>query len=157
MLSIVRTDNKNYDFINLVRSLDLDLLSRYGKQQAAYQPYNKIDQINHVVVAFLEDRAVGCGCFKPFEERSAELKRMYVSPGHRGIGIASQVLHELEQWALATGYERMVLETGKGQPEAIRLYEKNGYTSIPNFAQYAGMKDSICMEKMLQYHLHPDQ
>ncbi|MBL0152570.1 MAG: GNAT family N-acetyltransferase [Chitinophagaceae bacterium] len=150
MVTIRRTDNGDNDFIQLVEWLDRDLLARYGKAQETYQPFNSIDQIREVVIACLNDVPVGCGCFKPWEERTTELKRMYVKPGHRSLGIASKVLSELERWSAELGYERMILETGKGQPEAIRLYEKNGYTLIPNFGQYEGMKDSICMEKRLR-------
>ena len=43
----------------------------------------------------------------------------------------------------------MILETGFKQPEAIRLYTKNNYNVIPNYGQYAGMVNSVCMEKVL--------
>ncbi|WP_407524361.1 GNAT family N-acetyltransferase [Lacibacter sp. MH-610] len=56
---------------------------------------------------------------------------------------------QLEQWAKEEGYSAAVLETGKKQPEAIRLYEKCGYSRIPNYGQYAGVENSVCMKKEL--------
>ena len=79
-----------------------------------------------------------------------EIKRMYTSPGSRGTGIATKILTELEVWATELSYERCVLETGKRQPEAIRLYTKSGYQQIPNYGQYVGIENSICFEKELK-------
>ena len=78
-----------------------------------------------------------------------EIKRMYVPENKRGNGIASAILKELEQWALALSYKKCLLETGKKQPEAIELYKKNGYKIIPNFGQYANIENSVCFEKIL--------
>lgn len=52
--------------------------------------------------------------------------------------------------AAELSYKRCILETGKKQPEAIRLYEKNGYKIIPNYGQYAGVQNSICFEKIIK-------
>ena len=74
---------------------------------------------------------------------------MYVLTTQRGKGIASQLLQTLETWAKELGNTRCVLETGIRQPEAIALYEKNGYRRIPNYGQYKGIKNSVCFEKLL--------
>jgi putative acetyltransferase len=60
------------------------------------------------------------------------------------------VLSELESWAAELGYPKCVLETGKRQPEAIALYEKQGYQRIPNYGQYIGVENSVCFEKVLK-------
>ena len=75
---------------------------------------------------------------------------MFVLPEYRGRGIASAVLSELEAWARELGYTRCILETGKKQPEAIRLYQKSGYTIIPNYGPYEQVENSVCMEKALR-------
>ena len=74
---------------------------------------------------------------------------MYTLPSMRGKGIASKILKELETWAAELSYKKCVLETGKKQPEAIQLYQNNGYHSIPNYGQYAGIDNSVCFEKEL--------
>jgi GNAT superfamily N-acetyltransferase len=109
-----------------------------------------VDKIGHVVVAYLEGKPVGCGAFKEYSNDAVEIKRMYVLPEMRGRGIASQVLAELESWAAELHYNNCVLETGKKQPEAIRLYQKSSYNIIPNYGQYEGIENSVCMKKSIQ-------
>jgi GNAT superfamily N-acetyltransferase len=74
---------------------------------------------------------------------------MYVHPDSRKQGIAAQILNELENWATEIGFSACVLETGKKQPEAIALYQKAGYQIIPNYGQYIGVDNSVCMLKQL--------
>jgi GNAT superfamily N-acetyltransferase len=64
-------------------------------------------------------------------------------------GIASHLLQELEAWATTLGYSYAILETGVKQPEAIRLYEKNGYAFIDKYGPYVEMESSVCMKKVL--------
>jgi len=149
MLQIKRTDSSDPGFTSLVRLLDADLAIRDGEEHAFYDQFNKVDSIRHVVVAYVEGAPVGCGAFKPFDKNTVEIKRMFVQPELRGQGVAGAVLTALEAWAGELGYVRCVLETGKKQPEAIRLYEKSGYGAIPNFGQYAGVENSVCMEKRI--------
>ena len=150
MLHLTRTTSENPDFRDLVQLLDKDLRTRDGDEHAFYAQFNKIDKINHVVVAYQNDEPVGCGAFKEFNQELVEIKRMFVLPAHRGQGVAQAVLGELEQWAQELHYVGYVLETGKKQPEAIRLYQKSHYTLIPNYGQYAGIDNSVCMQKELR-------
>ena len=150
MIRIVRTNSANEDFVQLVRLLDADLAERDGEEHPFYAQFNKIDTIKHVVVAYEDVSPAGCGAIKEFAPDTMEIKRMYTSPASRGKGIASEVLRELERWASELSYKKCILETGKKQPEAIRLYQKNGYTVIPNYGQYAGIENSLCFEKHLK-------
>lgn len=149
MERIIRTNNENADFIALVKALDLHLKILDGDDHAFYAQFNKMAALKYAVVIYLDDVPVGCGALKPFEEDSMEVKRMYVLPEYRNQGLATKVLLELEQWARELSYPKCVLETGKRQPDAIRLYEKNGYRRIPNFGQYAQDENSVCFEKAL--------
>lgn len=149
MITIKRTNSDNTDFQNLVCELDKDLAIRDGEDHSFYAQFNKIDAIKYVVVAYENETAVGCGAIKSFDENSMEVKRMFVPFESRGKGIASFVLKELETWAKELGKEKCVLETGYKQPEAIKLYEKNGYAKIPNYGQYIGIDSSICFGKGL--------
>lgn len=150
MIRIVRTDSGNEDFIALVRRLDAELAERDGSEHSFYNQFNKIDKIKHAIVLYEDDRPIACGAIKEFEPGSMEVKRMYTLPEHRGKGIAANVLSELEKWSAELGYVKCVLETGKRQPEAIRLYEKSGYTSIPNYGQYVGIENSVCFQRILK-------
>jgi putative acetyltransferase len=149
-IKILRTDSSHPDFVALVRQLDADLAIRDGEDHAFYAQFNKIDLIKHALVAYNEDQLpVACGAIKAFAEDAMEVKRMWVEPAFRGKGIASQILNELETWAIELGYKRCVLETGKKQVEAMQLYPKNGYQLIPNYGQYIGIENSVCFEKWL--------
>jgi GNAT superfamily N-acetyltransferase len=150
MIKVTRTDSDDQDFIQLVKLLDADLAERDGDDHPFYAQYNKIAKIKYVVVVYADSRSVGCGAIKEYDPDSMEVKRMYTLPESRGRGIASRVLAELESWAAELSYKRCILETGKKQPEAIRLYEKNGYTLIPNYGQYAEIENSVCFEKKLK-------
>lgn len=149
MYKIKRTDSDDSDFQKLVVELDKDLAIRDGEDHAFFAQFNKIAAIKNVVVAYEDDDAVGCGAIKEYEENVMEVKRMFVPLEKRGKGIASIVLGELENWAKELGYQKCILETGKKQPEAIRLYQKNNYTPIKNYDQYANVESSVCFEKLL--------
>lgn len=142
-----RTQSGNADFRSLVARLDSELAARDGEDHAFYNQFNGVEALGRVVVLYDGALAAGCGALKPFEEDAVEIKRMYTLPSHRGRGVASRVLKLLEAWAREDGFSRVVLETGKRQPEAIALYEKHGYVRIPNYPPYAGVANSVCFEK----------
>lgn len=146
-IKLLRIDSDNADFRELVGLLDADLAIRDGAEHSFYAQFNKVDKIRHVVVAYEDERAIGCGAFKEFEAGAAEIKRMYVRETERGRGVAGKILTELETWAKELGFSVCVLETGLKQPEAVALYRKSGYEIIPNYGQYAGVENSVCMKK----------
>jgi len=149
MVNLLRTTSSNPDFAFLVKLLDEDLLSRYGSEQAEYDKHNKIENNPTVVIAYLDREPVGCACLKTIDVFTAELKRMYVRPEHRGKSIGIGILNELEDWASELSFSRIILETAQKQPEAINLYKKAGFEVIPNYPPYDKMEKSICMEKQL--------
>jgi putative acetyltransferase len=129
--------------------LDADLKVRDGEQHDFYNQFNAITHIRNAIVAYQDRVPVGCGAFREFSDDAVEIKRMYVKPEYRGRGVAKAVLGKLEQWAAESGFKTCVLETGKNQPEAIRLYEKSGYKRIPNYGQDEKIENSVCMEKYI--------
>ncbi len=149
MITFLRTDSSNTDFINLVKQLDEYLAITDGNEHSFYAQFNKISMLKHVIIAFENEIPIGCGAFKPFEDNKVEIKRMFVKEEVRGKKIASQILVELENWAVALGYNNFVLETGIRQTAAVALYHKTGYHQIPNYGQYKGIANSICFEKIV--------
>ncbi len=80
------------------------------------------------------DRVAVCGGgLKRLPDGACEIKRMYVVPAARGRGVARELLHALEDAARGLGYAIARLDTGPRQPQARRLYEREGYVPIPNF------------------------
>lgn len=146
---LIQTVATHPDFVSLVALLDSDLAERDGEEHSFYHQFNSTDSLKHCMLIYDKEVPVGCGAVKVFESNTMEVKRMYVPPAMRGKGIASILLRGLEIWAKELNYNRCVLETGIRQPEAIALYEKNGYTRIPNYGQYQGIPNSVCFEKNL--------
>lgn len=85
----------------------------------------------------------------PAGDGSAELKRVFVTEGARGRGLAGDLLAAAEGTARDAGVRVIRLETGPRSVAAIALYEKHGYRHIPLFGQYVGSASSVCMEKVL--------
>lgn len=150
MINCIRTNSKNEDFRRLVSELDADLSMRDGEEHSFYARFNKIDQIKYAIVAYDNEKPVACGAIKAYDHDTMEIKRMFVIPGRRGQGIASNILQLLELWAIELNCSKCLLETGKKQPEAMGLYRKNGYTIIPNYGQYENIDNSVCFEKVLK-------
>lgn len=149
-MDLLRSDSTHADFRALVALLDADLALRDGEEHAFYHQYNGIQGLDRAVVLYEESVPVGCGALKVFSRDALEIKRMYTHPDFRGRGVAGKVLQELEQWGAQDGFGRLVLETGKRNPEAVALYQKYGYTRIPNFGPYKGVANSLCFEKHLK-------
>ena len=150
-MKLNRTNSDDPDFRRLVIDLDKYLAEFDGDQHSYYAQFNGIADIPNVVVAYQDDEAVGCGAFKRYDDATVEIKRMYVAPNQRGKRVGVQILSELERWASELGFGSTILETGQRQVAAIALYGKSGYEVIPNYDQYAGVDNSICMKKELTH------
>ena len=102
------------------------------------------------VIAYLDNRAVGCGAVRRLDDSTAELKRMYVEPSVRGRGIGRSLVDALEHEARRLGVIKIVLETGTRLAPAIQMYEAMGYARIPLFGEYLSSPDtSLCFGKSL--------
>lgn len=150
MIKLVRTNSDNPDFIFLVKHLDAYLKITDGDEHDFYNQFNSIDDLKHVVIAYLDNQPSGCGAFKEFNPNSVEVKRMFTTSETRGSGIATKILNELEDWAIELNYASCILETGIRQTEAVQFYKKNLYTITPNYGQYVGVENSLCFEKILK-------
>lgn len=135
----------------LVRELLADLEVRYGGPDPfAPPPLDLAPPRGAFVVAYLDGHPVACGGIRPHTASgAAELKRMYTRPDARRRGVGRALLARLERDARDLGYDRIVLETGTKQPEAIALYEHFGYTRCEPFGQYKDSSSSRCYEKAL--------
>jgi polar amino acid transport system permease protein len=96
-----------------------------------------------------DDRLVAGGAFKPYDDDTVELKRIWTAPEHRGRGLAALVVAELEAEARRRGFRRVYLTTGPRQPEAVRLYRRAGYTPLYDTARPAEEVGIHPFEKLL--------
>jgi GNAT superfamily N-acetyltransferase len=149
ILKVVKTTSENPDFLSLIKTFDAYLWERYPELKTNYWGNNVIELNRNVIVIYLDEKPVACGCFKKYDKTTIEIKRMFVSPDARGLGLAQRILQELELWAKELGYSVSILETLYKQQEAISLYQKVGYTIVDNYEPYVGLKNSICMRKQI--------
>jgi GNAT superfamily N-acetyltransferase len=99
------------------------------------------------LVAFLDGNPVGCGALRKLDDRTAEVRRMYVLRQARRCGFARGILVRLEEEACRFGYETLLLETGNRQHPAMALYESYGFTRIPPFGPYVNDPIVVCYSK----------
>ena len=86
----------------------------------------------YLVLAKLHERTVGCGAIK-FHAEFAEIKRMWVAPSTRGLGVGRRLLARLEELSQVSGFSLVRLDTNKTLIEARRLYERARYREIPPY------------------------
>lgn len=145
-MKLVRTTSDNPDFQKLIALFDEYLADIDGEERDFFAFHNN-KYLEHALVCYENEVAVGCGGFKEFDATTAEIKRMFVHPDLRGKGIASLILSGIESWAKEFGFTSFILETSPKLTNAIALYKKTGYQLIPNYGQYIGVENSICMKK----------
>jgi GNAT superfamily N-acetyltransferase len=142
----------------LVEEVQGEYVARYGsRDETPIDPTYFEAPDGAFFVGYLEAGPVATGAWRRRTDvlvdgssLTAEVKRMYVVPGARGLGLARAMLAHLEDTARAAGAEAMVLETGLRQPEAIALYESSGYLPIAGFGFYKDVPLSRCMARSLR-------
>jgi predicted acetyltransferase/ribosomal protein S18 acetylase RimI-like enzyme len=137
------------DFAALTRQLDEELADRNGAWQAQYDAYNRLEGIHDVVLAFEGGTAVGCASLKRFGDGVYEVKRVFVAPTHRRLGIARHLMARLEDEARRQGIGELILETADTLIGAQTLYVSLGYRRIPSYGQYRDKAHSVCFGKTL--------
>lgn len=150
MTTIIYSNGNNPDFVDLCKQLDNYFNEVNGvEKQEGYNQYNTLSDIADVWIAYEDNAPVGCAAFKQYEDKVAEVKRVFVKPEYRGKGISKELMKAVEGKALEKEYKSLILETGKNFKAAIGLYQSMGYTVIENFGQYKNMPNSVCMQKLL--------
>jgi putative acetyltransferase len=101
--------------------------------------------------AWSGDALAGCGALKHLDQSHAEIKSMRADPAWRGKGVGKAILLHLLVEAMARGYSRVSLETGRPEPflPARRLYAAHGFVECPPFADYVADGFSLCMTRTL--------
>jgi GNAT superfamily N-acetyltransferase len=88
-----------------------------------------------ICIAFVNDKPVAVAGIKRFSDRECEVKRMYVQPESRGLGIGKLLLTECIQIAKRLNYETIKLDTADFMESAIKLYTNNGFVEIPAYRE----------------------
>ncbi|HEV3228222.1 MAG TPA: GNAT family N-acetyltransferase [Solirubrobacteraceae bacterium] len=127
--------------------LEAELRRRYGEDSEPGTPPTAADTPVFLIVRDRSGRALGCGALRTLGPQTVEIKRMYVRLADRRRGVARALLEALEERAGRLGARWIVLETGPRQPEAIRLYARQGYRPIPCAGVLAGSRRSMCFAR----------
>ena len=109
-----------------------------------------MDKIQEAIVVYEENRVIGGGAIRRYDDETIELKRVFVHTEYQGQGIGSRLVSLLMEWAVELGYKKMVLETGELLAESCAVYKKLGFQVIPNYGPYEDMPESLCMAKDLK-------
>ncbi|MEO0617674.1 MAG: GNAT family N-acetyltransferase [Pseudomonadota bacterium] len=139
----------------LIEALDQLQRDLYPAESNHFVPIDVLASESTIfLVARHKGAAIGCGAGLRVTARDGaadygEIKRMFVAPAGRGVGLGARILEALETALLAEGIAIARLETGIHQPDAIRLYEKCGYRTRGPFGAYAEDPLSVFMEKTL--------
>ena len=157
-LEVRRLPITHPDAALLVEEVQQEYVARYGgRDETPIDPAYFEEPMGAFFVGYLDGVPVVTGAWRRRTDvvvggssLTAEVKRMYVAPGGRHLGLARAMLAHLEDTAREAGAEVMVLETGIRQPEAIALYESSGYTPVPGFGFYRDSPISRCFARPLQ-------
>ena len=151
-LRIIEDDLSGAQIAALLR-LHLDEMHQWSPPESVHAM--PIERLRARDVTFYSawDGAVlaGCGALKQIDTSHGELKSMRAHPDYRGTGVGRAILDHLLAEARVRGYSRVSLETGRPEPflAARRLYEANGFSQCPPFADYVADDFSICMTRTL--------
>ena len=151
-LKIERASLDSTEALALIEALNRELSERYPEEGATHfrlDPDEVAPGRGGFLIAYVDGAPVGCGALRRLEKREAEIKRMYVIASCRNQGIARALLEALEQLAQSLKAKRLVLETGVRQPEALAVYRRAGFVTIPPFGEYVDSPLSVCMAKDL--------
>jgi len=134
----------------LIAELESELAPLYPSESRHGYSVEKLLAENVAFFLIREDgKPAGCGGVKLVGTEYGELKRMYVRPQFRGLGLARLILDHLAEYTQRHGIRILRLETGIHQQAAIRLYERMGFEQIPPFGEYREDPRSRFYEKYI--------
>lgn len=149
---------------DLVARVQQEYVDRYGgPDDAAVDPAEFVPPAGLFLVAEVGGQPAGCGAWRRHTEEGAggdgavaEVKRVYVVPALRRMGLAQVLVRALEDSAREAGYRSVVLNSGDRQPEALALYEAMGYRPVPGYGIYAAEPGAVFLGRDLSGDLSGD-
>ncbi len=135
-------------FQEYARSIGIDLSFQGFDEELASLPGKYSPPRGTLIVARNEGTACGCVALRPIDERTCEMKRLFVRPGNRGLGIGEELVRRVIEAAEARGYEAMRLDTLQTMQSAVALYQKFGFRDIEPYI-YNPIPGARFMEKRL--------
>jgi GNAT superfamily N-acetyltransferase len=134
---------------DLINELQAHLATLYPPaSQHGFSIQRLVDEQVAFFLLRCDGQPAACGGVKLYAAY-AEIKRVYVRPSYRGLGLSKLIMQRLQDHAAENGIKTLRLETGIYQPEALSLYERMGYQKIEPFGEYHYDPLSLCYEKII--------
>ena len=117
-------------FVEYSESTGVDLCFQGFAQELASLPGKYARPSGRLLLAYEDDRAIGCGALRPIDRGVCEMKRLYVRPGSRGTGAGGALMQSLIRSAKKIGYQTLRLDTLPSMGTAIAIYRSHGFKEI---------------------------
>jgi len=149
-ICISAADPRQADIRRIIAESDAMMQALYPAESNHLVDADELAAAGAVVLVSRRDgEALGSIAYRLIAPGHAEMKRLFVLREARGMGLGRRLLDALEDAARARGIDRISLETGVKQGEAIGLYRASGYQDCPPFAAYQHDPLSLFMTKRL--------
>lgn len=148
MLTIKRIDEMTAEEISLLKDVlrdygrfmyeDLGLIAgkdSFAQEIDAFPGSKYVAPGGTFFLALYSNKPAGCIGLRKFDDTSCEMKRMFVRPGYRGLGIGMKLCNIFLETAKQFGYRKVLLDTNKEMPEAVHIYYKLGFVTIPAYCE----------------------
>jgi GNAT superfamily N-acetyltransferase len=152
VIRVERCDILSATARGLIAALNAELVRSHPEESGSpfhLPPEDVAEGRGAFLVALRGAEPMGCGALRRVDSTTGELKRMYVRPEARGLGVGRALLAALQDEARRLGLTRVALETTRRQQRALAVYARNGFVRIEPFGDYGGLPESVCMAKDL--------
>lgn len=133
-------------FMEYARSLEFNLGFQDFEEEIAYMPGHYGPPDGCILLAFYDNNPAGCAALRKLEQGICEMKRLYVRPEFRGLGIGKMLSQMIIDEASRIGYDKMRLDTLASMKEAISIYRKLGFHNVQPY-RYNPFQDAVFLEK----------
>ncbi|MBR0577199.1 GNAT family N-acetyltransferase [Proteiniclasticum sp. BAD-10] len=136
-------------FVAYVQSLETDLAFQNFQEELYSLPGKYAPPKGALFLALVEGKAAGCIALRPMEDKICEMKRLYVDPEYRHLGLGKQLVEKILDEGQKLGYNCMRLDTLTSMTAALALYRAQGFQAIPPYT-YNPLDGAIYMERRLE-------
>lgn len=136
-------------FVAYVQSLETDLAFQNFQEELATLPGKYAPPRGALFLALVEGKAAGCIALRPMEDKICEMKRLYVDPEYRHLGLGKQLVEKILDEGQKLGYNCIRLDTLTSMTAALALYRAQGFQEIPPYT-YNPLDGASYMERRLE-------